>query len=93
MKIDTNRKGIAGQLAGCLPEGAEVIGLVTESTDHRTQAALVRLRSGIYVTQLGGAVRTCHQGTARAALAYALIASGEGRPHAAGKDDGHEHKA
>ena len=58
---------MARQMAGAsLPDGAEVVGLVTESDDCycRNGAALVRMPTGIYVTMIDGVMRSVDQSIA-----------------------------
>jgi len=68
MKIDTTRITLATQLAGIIPDGAEVLGLVLEPVD-RLHSALVRMRTGIYVTMCGDVSRSVNQREARQAVA------------------------
>lgn len=73
MKIDTTRITLARQMAGQVPDGATVIGLVTESDDCycRNWSALVRMSTGIYVTMIDHTVRSIDQAIARDAIARA----------------------
>jgi len=73
MTIDLTRIPMARQMAGHVPEGAEVIGLVIESDDCycRNWSALVRMATGIYVTMIGQTARSLDQAIARDAVARA----------------------
>ena len=71
MTIDTTRIALAEQMAGQVPQGAEIIGLVTESDDYRNYSALVRMRTGIYVTIAAHTTRSLDPRVARAAIAAA----------------------
>lgn len=74
MRIDTDRVKLATQLAGIIPRGAKVLGLITESDDCycRNNCALVRFATGLYATMVGDVVRTIDQRIARAAVAEAV---------------------
>ncbi len=75
MKIDTTRITLAGQLAGNIPSGAEVLGLVLEPVD-RLHSALVRIPStGIYVTMCGDVCRSVDQREAQRAVDAAYVRS------------------
>jgi len=70
MRITTQPNEInkARQFAGPLPEGAEIVGAVVESDDGRDYAAVLLMPTGLYVTQLGQAVRTIDQRRVHRAL-------------------------
>ena len=70
MKIDKTSIILAKQMAGHVPEGASVIGLVIESNDCycRNYSALVKMPTGIYVTMIGQTVRSIDQRIAKAAI-------------------------
>jgi hypothetical protein len=67
MKIDKTRITLATQLAGSVPDGAETMGLVLEPVD-RLHSALVRMRTGIYVTMCGNVTRSVDQREAARAV-------------------------
>lgn len=77
MTIDTTRIAMATQMAGHVPQGAEVIGLITESDDCycRNYSALVRMRTGIYVTMIAHAVRSLDPRIAKTAINKATRAA------------------
>lgn len=70
MKVNTNRMNMARQMAGDVPDGAKIIGLITESDDCycRNYAALVRMSNGIYVTMMGNVIRSIDQNIAKKAV-------------------------
>ena len=75
MTIDTTRIAIARQMAGHIPDDAEVIGLVTESNSCycRNWSALVRMATGIHVTMIDHTIRPLNPAIARAAIAMATV--------------------
>jgi hypothetical protein len=75
MTIDTTRIAMARQMAGHIPDDAEVIGLVTESDDCycRNWSALVRMATGVYVTMIDHTIRSLDPAIARAAIARATV--------------------
>ena len=79
MKIDTTRISLATQMAGAIPAGAEVAGLIINSNDARDYSALVRMRTGIYVSMIAQSSRSIDQDRAKAALAAAALGRRGGR--------------
>lgn len=56
MKINTQKKELAKQLAGHVPEGAEIIGII-EDCPGWSQSVLIRHRTGGYTAQIYGVGR------------------------------------
>ena len=67
MKIDKSRPKLAAQLAGHIPVGAEIIGII-EDLPGRNQEILIKHRTGIYSTLLGGVSKSIDPKLVRDAL-------------------------